>query len=187
MAYAIIWHDPQKRQRKLMTKKLGYYAPIDFRKELSLLMGEQGFHWVALRSVDLSRPCSKCKGKTLSAHSEVSSQCTLCLDVGYSYVDKLIKGYSYRGSPGNDENTQVGIINTENLVWALQHNSYPKTSDYILELDLDLTTGVPRQPFRIIRTHKVSDAQAMLGDDRKIKFWRCFTQESNLSFGRPSA
>jgi hypothetical protein len=163
-----------------------YYGPIDLRKEIKTLIDLEGFHWIALRSVDLSRPCSKCKDEIDPQYSDVSIQCSVCLGIGYSYIDKLTKGYGFRGATAIDQRTNVVMINTENIVWVLQHNIYPKNSDYILELDLDESTGIPKQPFSIIKAYKIQDAQSMLGDDRRIEFWSCYTEESNIDLGRSS-
>lgn len=167
-----------------MSKKLGF---IDLRKEIELLAGATGFSWVALRSIDLSKPTTEAK-KSLPSNYDQSNINFKNIVSNYYFIDKLVKGYRYMAQPGFDYQSQIGTINTKTQVYIIAHDKKPKNTDYILELDLDEETGQPKQPFRIARVFNIQDAQPMRGGQPRtitggIEFWRCYTEEDNLGYG----
>jgi len=167
-----------------MTKKLGF---IDLKKEIKLLSESVGFSWVALRSVDLNKPTKEAQG-SLPQNYEQSNLNYNNIVSNYYFVDKLIKGYRYLAQPGFDYQAQIGTINTKTQVYIIEHDKMPKNTDFILELELDETTGQPKQPFSISRVFDIQDAQPMRGGQPKtiaggIEFWRCYVEENNLGYG----
>lgn len=165
-----------------MAKKLGF---INLRKELATLRDHVGFRWTALRSADLNTPCIECSKKVPAQYDQVSGTCKSCLGIGYAYMDKLVPAFSYLGQPGFDFLSQIGFINTKTRVYIIEYGYKPKNTDYIMELDLDESTGIPRQPFVVTRTFKIQDSEVMRGGEPTshvgaIDFWRCYVEERNL-------
>lgn len=158
--------------------------PIDLRKELALLRKHLGHRWVAHRSIDLSKACTECGRVNDDIHRQPQKTCSACHGIGYSYVDKVVKGFRYLSVPGVDLKTSVGFVNTRSEVYILEHDCYPKPVDWILELELNETTMVPVQPFRVTSAFKIQDCMALRGDNGRIEFWRCPVEERNLDYGR---
>lgn len=156
---------------------------IDLRKFLREIRDTVGFRWIALRSVDLSKPCLECIKKAPDNYDSPSGVCSRCLDIGFNYVDKLIKGYRFQATPGVDIAANVGPINIPKQNYILEWNTFPKSTDWILELDLDEVTQIPKQPFKITSAFKIEDANSLRGDNGRIEFWKCTVEERNLSLG----
>lgn len=157
---------------------------IDLRKYFKELQNEMGFRWVALRSVDLTIPCAECKRKVADNYDQPYSGCKTCLGIGYSYVDKLVKGYRYMASPGIDTKSNIGTLNIQSQNYVVQYNAVPKNVDWILELELDEKTMIPRQPFVITSAFKIDDAHPLRGIDGKIEYWKCRVTEKNTHLGK---
>lgn len=160
--------------------KLNY---IDFRKELYLLRDNMGFRWVALRSVDLSKPCNECKAKVPDNYDQSFARCKACLGIGYLYIDKLVKGYRYsqRAFPGIRDSGAITI--SENR-YIFQHDSNPKVVDWVLELELNEETLIPVQPFKITAAYKIKDVSIFRGDNGRIDFFVCSIEEQKITLGR---
>jgi len=158
--------------------------PIDLRKELSILRKYIGHRWVAHRSIDLSKPCTECNRINNEIHNQPQKTCKTCYGIGYAYIDKIVKGFRYLSTPGVDLRSSVGSINTRTEVYILEHDCYPKPVDWILELQLNESTMVPVQPFKVTTMFKVQDCMALRGDSSRIEFWRCSVEERNLDSGR---
>jgi len=167
-----------------MAKRLGF---INLRKEIRALLREVGFYWMALRSADLTQRCVECSKKIPANYDQAPRFCPQCFNTGYLFRDELVKGFRYLSQPGLDFLSEGGPLNIKTQVFILEHDEFPKSVDYLLELDLHEETGVPRQPFKITKAHKIQDAQPMRGDDGRIEFWRCFTEERSLGLGRTIA
>lgn len=157
---------------------------LDLRKELKVLMETSGFRWVALRTTQLDQPCTECVKRTLPQYDGPPGSCMKCLNTGHLFVDKLVKGYSYLPAAGRDFLSDIGVINTETVVFILEQGSKPKTGDLVCELDLDEATGTPRQPFAIRRVFKIQDSKEMRGDDGRIEFFKTYCEEYNLDVGQ---
>lgn len=164
--------------------KLNY---IDLRKELRILRDTMGFRWVALRSVDLSKPCNQCKAKTPDNYDQGHSRCNACLGIGYTYIDKLIQGYKYTQTPEFliRGASPVGPHGIQTVHYLLQDGANPKYVDWILELELNETTLIPIQPFRITSAFKIEDVATFRSDMGRIEFFNCLVQEQHLSLGKP--
>ena len=102
------------------------------------------------------------------------------METGHLFVDKLVKIQRARSLPGIDLATQIGKVNTSSVTFVMENGSKPKNSDWILELDLDEDTGAPRQPISIIRTFKIQDAFPARGENSRIEFWYCHSEERNF-------
>lgn len=167
-----------------MTKKLGF---IDLRKEVELLSKATGFSWVALRSVDLTKPTTEAQKYVASSYDQSNVNFKHIVS-NYYFIDKLVKGYRYMAQPGIDYQSEIGTINTKTQVYIIAHDKKPKNTDYILELELNEETGQPKQPFKIARVFNIQDSQPMRGGQPKtinggIEFWRCYAEEDNLGYG----
>lgn len=167
-----------------MGKKLGF---INLRKEMKLLSESVGFSWVALRSVDLTKPTTEAQESVPQNYDQSNTSYSNIVS-NYYFVDKLIKGYRYLAQPGFDYQSQVGALNTKTQVYIIEQDKKPKNTDFILELELDEETGQPKQPFSVSRVFSIQDAQPMRGGQPEtipggIEFWRCYVEEDNLGYG----
>ena len=149
---------------------------LPIRDALKVLSDTSGFRWIALRSQDRSKKCTKC----LNSKKTI---CTGCLSTGFLFVDKLIEAYSYLAVQGRDFLTEIGKVNTDTHIYILKHGSKPKEGDFIAELDLNEDTGEPRQPFAIRRYFKVQDSKEYRGQDGRIEYWRVYAEEHNFDTG----
>ncbi len=159
---------------------------IDLRKELQTLRDNLGFRWLALRSVDLTRPCHECQKKVPANYDQSPGLCKACLGIGYTYIDKLIEGFKYRPYSLFQVRgfSNVGPMGIDSVNFVLQHNSNPKPVDWILELELDETTMIPVQPFKITGAYRIEDVTIFRGDSGRIEFFRCNVLEQNLTLGK---
>jgi len=161
-----------------------YFATrLDLRKEMEVLIKTSGFRWVALRTAQLDQPCTQCTKRTEPQYESPPGSCMKCLNTGFLFIDKLVKGYSYLPAAGRDFLSDIGVINTETVVYILQSGAKPKTGDYICELDTDELTGVLRQPFVIRHVFVIQDSKEMRGDDGRIEFFKTYCEEHNLDKG----
>lgn len=160
------------------------YDFIDLRKELAELKAHAVHKWVALRSVDLSKPCNECKAQEDPNYDQPAAYCKTCMSMGYSYIDKLVKGYRFEAAPGFDTKSNIGILNLKTQVYILEHGAVPKPVDWILELDMNEVTMVPKTPFKITNSFKIENALDMRDKDGRIEFWRCYVRERNLDLGK---
>lgn len=161
------------------------YGFIKLRKELSNLVENEG-HWVALRSIDLTKPTTEAQ-EGIPENYDQSHPDYNNIVANYYFVDKLLKSFRYLAQPGFDFQSRIGVINTKTQVYILEHDKKPKNTDYILELDLD-ENGIPKQPFKIQRVFRIQDAQEMRAEDPGTHhgsqiFWRCFCEEHNVGYG----
>jgi len=164
-----------------LAKKITF---IDLRKEIDTIREAVGFYWVALRTASLSQRCTECL-KSIGAETEgPNPDCITCLGSGYPFVDKVTQGFRYLSTPGFDFATQIGNVNTEAEVFIIEHDKQPKSTDYIVELELNEVTGAPIQPFKITRVFKIQGAFPLRGDKGRIEFWRCFVEERNFTRGQ---
>jgi len=161
-----------------MVKKLSF---INLRKEIETLRDITGFRWIALRVADLSKRCTECMKQIPANYDQPSPYCKSCLGIGYSFSDKLVKGFRYLGAPGFDFKMNIGIINTQTQIYILEYNKEPKSTDLIFELLLDESNQNPVQPFQITSVYKIQNSFPLRGDNGRIEFWRCFVEEKNLS------
>jgi len=146
---------------------------IDLRGEVDFIQKRYSFYWVALRSMYLNTKCPCFDGIP-------NKKCSKCMGTGYLYVDKLVKAQNARTTPGLDFSTQIGKINTQTITWIIQHDKRPKTTDWILELDLDESTRIPRQPFVVKRSFAIQDAWPYRGKNGEIIYWYCLSEERNF-------
>lgn len=161
-----------------------WYGAIDFRKDIEVIKKNGGFRWISLRSVDLTKRCTECLKKLGPQYEDPAADCTLCMGIGYPFIDKLVKAFRYLSAPGFDFLSSIGTVNTKTVVYILEHDAFPKNTDYIIELDLDESTGIPRQPFSIRGMFKINDSHDMRGKDGRIEFFRCYVEEHNFDRGR---
>ncbi len=157
---------------------------IDLRKELEFLRAYEGHRWLALRIADLSKPCKAYMDKEAGNYDQPAPYCKSCLGIGYSYIDKLIKGFRYQASPTLGFKGNIGVLDTETKIFILEYDAIPKRFDWILELDLDENTMQPKQPFRITNAFKIEDSLALRGEDGRIEFFRCNTKARLLDIGK---
>ncbi|RMG69772.1 MAG: hypothetical protein D6710_08275 [Nitrospirae bacterium] len=165
-----------------MKRKLGF---IDLRKEIELLADNVGFSWVALRTIDLNTKCTECSKRVGNQYETPPEECKTCFGTGHLYVDKLVRGFRDLSQPGFDFLSELGVVNTKTQVYIIEHDKYPKSTDFILELDLDEKTGQPKIPYKIQRVFKIQDAHPLRGGQPeghpgRIEFFRCFVEERNF-------
>ena len=153
---------------------------LDIRKEIKTLKDSVGFYWLALRSVALDEPCIECSKTVGGNYDQPDPNCSTCLGIGYTWVDKIVKGFTYQFAPGFDFRAEIGMLNTQSRIYMLEHDAMPKNLDHILELDLNEATGRPKQPITINRSFKIQGAFPQRGDKGRIELWRCFVEERNF-------
>jgi len=156
---------------------------IDLREELNLILDNITPHWVALRTAQLDQPCPECIKRVKPQYNTPPGSCMKCLNTGHLFVDKIINTYSYQASAGRDYIANLGKISAETVIYIIKHDSRPKQGDYICELDLDESTGIPRQPFRIRRIFSIEDSKEFRGDDGRIEYFKLYCEENNLDRG----
>lgn len=164
-----------------MTRKIGF---IDLRKEIETLASHVGFRWLVLRKVDLTLPCTECKTRVPANYDQVPSACKSCMGIGFAFSDEILRGFRYLSNPGFDFLSQVALINTQSLVFILEHDKAPKDTDYLLEVVLDESTGDIIIPPKISRIYKIQDSLPMRGGQPgpvgRIEFYRCSVEERNF-------
>ena len=149
---------------------------LSIKKELDELSKTSGFRWVALRSQDRTKKCTKCSAET-------RLKCVSCLGTGFLFIDKLVEGYSYLAVHGREFRSEIGRVSTNTPVYILKDTSKPKEGDLVAELDLDEETGIPRQPFRIRSLFLIQDSKEYRGESGEIEFFRLYTKEQNFDRG----
>jgi hypothetical protein len=164
-----------------MVKRLSF---LDLRKELATLESNVAFSWVALRSAQLGSQCSACMKRIGPQYGIPSPSCVRCLGSGYLFVDKLVRAYQPRPLPGVDFFSELGLVNTKTQAFFLKEPTKPKNTDFILELDLDEATGIPRQPFTITRIFSIQTAESLRGVKGRIEYWMALTEERNFDRGQ---
>jgi hypothetical protein len=149
---------------------------LPIRDAVKALSDVAGFRWVALRSQDRTKKCTKCQDTP-------KLNCNSCLSTGFLFVDKIIQAYSYLAVQGRDFLTEIGKVNTDTHIYIIKHGAKPKEGDFIAELDLIESTGEPRQPFAIRRLFKVQDSKEYRGQDGRVEYWRVYAEEHNFDRG----
>tara|TARA_R110002074_G_scaffold402324_1_gene607030 strand:+ start:69398 stop:69958 length:561 start_codon:yes stop_codon:yes gene_type:complete len=142
-----------------------------------------GFQWLGLRQPDFSKKC----GCTPIEGTSENHTCTRCLNTGYLFTDYLVKGYFWMGVLGSEFGASPGILSTQQKNLVIEHDRPVSKFDFVLELDKDPETGVPRQPFSIMRYNRVQDSIGLKGDSAKTEFWKCVLEERNVEDGRPQS
>jgi hypothetical protein len=161
-----------------------FFNKLNFRKELELLRDTVGFTWAALRAQKLDEDCSECMRYIGGQYDQPSPSCKTCLGSGHPFTDKLVKLYRYLSTPGFDHRTSIGNIGTRVDKCYLEYDEVPKEGDFVLELELNESTGVPVQPFNVIRAFEVEDAHPNRGVNGRVEFWTCRIEERNFGIGK---
>ncbi len=149
---------------------------LDFAKELDRLSKVGGsFRWFALRKPDLSKKCT-CAG---------NSRCKRCFDTGYLFSDELVKVYTWAAVFGVEFQTKAGSISTQTKNFVIEYSRDLSKQDYLLELDIDMVSGEPIQPFKIMRAYKLADYAIITARDNKPAYWMANAEEREFSDGKP--
>lgn len=106
------------------------------------------------------------------------------MGTGHLYVDKLVKAQRIRSVPGGHLRTKLGKISTEIKNWVIESRNKPKSTDWILELDLNERTNAPKQPFSVVRAFSIQSAKPARGKRGRIEYWHCTAEERNFTFGQ---
>ncbi len=157
---------------------------IDLQKHFDVLRKHVGFSWVALRSAKLDTRCSECARVVGSQYDQTNPNCKTCLGIGHAFTDKLVKARKSDRSSAKKFLTEIGAIGTDTKNFFIESDVFPKTSDFILELDLDELTGSPVQPFRIRRAYKIQSTAANRGKKGRIEYWNCLAERRSFDLGR---
>ena len=134
-------------------------------------IGEDGFRWLVLRQADRSKPCRY-------------GPCSRCLNTGFGFTDILIKGYLWEMSPAFSFPMAAGIISTSVKNLVVKFNRPLQKFDQVIEISLDPDTGEVVQPFEIIRTYLLSDANPLRGKGGRVEFWSAIAEERTLTDDR---
>jgi hypothetical protein len=161
-----------------------FFNRLNFRKEINALKDTNGFNWAALRSVQLDQNCVECTKSVGAQYDQPSPECKTCMGTGHPYVDKIVKIYRYLSTAGFDHRSPIGNLSTRVDKCYIEHDARPKENDFVLELESNELTGVPVQPFNIIRVFQIEEAHPNRGTDGRIEFWTCTIEERNLELGK---
>jgi hypothetical protein len=161
-----------------------FYNKIDVKEEFRVLLEQAEFRWVALRAADLTKKCMYCFMRGGPQYQDNSSVCDKCMGTGHRYTDRIVKTYSYQTSRAFDRLTNIGVLSNNTEIYVFEGDAYPKNTDFVLELDSDETTRIPRQPFAITRMMKINDVQDLREIDGTIAYWRCFVTKYNFDRGQ---
>ena len=143
-----------------------------------------GFKWIALRQADYDTPCLCTQSE--EGYSHPTSDCSRCLGTGYLFTDFLTRAYIWGGFfAGTEFPSEVGRISTQGRNAVLEHDRPVNKFDQILELDLDPEDGKIRQPIRVIRAFTIVDAEAKIGKNSRVEFWKCILEERTLDDDKP--
>lgn len=159
-----------------MSKKIDF---IDLRSIIEELADDSSWTWMALRKCDTSKKCH-CAGDSQS-FEKASPDCPRCFGSGYSFTDHLVKGYAWVRSPGVEFRTSVGTLSTETKSAILRWHREVTTSDYLLKLASDSSTGEIVRPFKIVGVFDIQDAIPLHAKEQRVEFWKLSVEERNLS------
>jgi len=167
---------------KIPTKSQSKFLGPDLRKEIEYL-SKSSFKWMALRSIDYTKPCScaAIKNNTL----DPQPMCSRCMKTGYLFTDYLVKAFTWKDVLGVLFNASPTTISTLRNNIVIRHHKVVNKRDYVLELELNPDTGIITQPFRIIRMFQIQDVWPLIGDSSRREFWKCSIEERNVDDGRP--
>lgn len=135
------------------------------RKELVQWLDDHG-HWGVHRSALLNKKCpclSRDNGKTNSA-------CRRCLGTGHMFVDYIVKLDKRTFSPEFVRDAGVGEARVGDFRYYLERIVPVKQDDLILEVELDESTLLPVQPFRIREAYRVKAVEDMRDRGGRLEF-----------------
>jgi len=162
----------------------------DVRAEFSkLLDGDdvvpQRGHWVLLRRMDKTQRCT-CWGREAAGtdrymddsrkYDEPEEDCPICNGEGWIYDDEL---HLVRrrivappiGLAGQEQQTEVGIMNVPYLVFYFKYYVNPKKEDKVIEIENN-DDGEPVRPFSRKEIYNISIAEPFRDKKGRVEFWR---------------
>lgn len=163
---------------------------IDLRTELTKFLDGDDFlpqrgHWILLRRMEKTQRCT-CWNKVASGsdrymddsrkYDEPKEDCTICGGNGWIYDDEL---HLVRrriiappiGLAGQEQQTEIGIINVPYLVFYFKYYVNPKKEDKIIEIENN-AAGEPVRPFSHTEIYNISIAEPFRDINGRIEFWR---------------
>ncbi|RMH18624.1 MAG: hypothetical protein D6698_06745 [Gammaproteobacteria bacterium] len=154
---------------------MGRQSFIDPRTVLARIRDDGHYRWVGLRQANRNQKCDH-KG---------DAPCPRCLNTGFVFTDFLVKAYLWISTPGVEFYSEAGRISTFRVRCVVQHDRPVNKYDMILELAADHDTGIPTQPFSIIRTYVVADSFGIRGREGKVLYWAVYLEERTTQDGKP--
>lgn len=130
--------------------------------------GGEGFRWLVLRQTNRDMPCA-------------NGPCARCLGTGYGYTDNLVKGFIWNLIPAFKVHSRAGVLSTSIRNLVVEYNRPLKKFDQILEITLDPNTGLPLQPFQVLRSFVLGDASPARGKNGRVEFWKAVVEERSLT------
>ena len=152
---------------------------MNLRNEINQL-STQGFRWYGIRHADLSKTCICVTDGTGGVRNPLPS-CKRCFGTGHLFTDYLAHGYGWPSVLGTAFRTGPGQISTQTRNFVFRYDSIIAKFDLVLDLSLDLDTGDPIQPFKILKVYEIQDSSQMAGFEGRLEFWKCIAEERNLS------
>lgn len=140
------------------------------------------FRWVALREADLSKQCT-CVQESEKGLRQASASCKRCFGSGYVFTDYLVKGFEWVFTPATHFQAELGQMSTQVRHFVVRRTRPLKKFDFLVDLDINPDTGVPKQPFKMIRVYQIQDVRAFSGRGGRVEFWKCTAEERTLTTG----
>lgn len=144
---------------------------------------QTSFHWLVLRSADISKFC-ECVNESPENTNQPSASCRRCFATGRIYTDYLIKGIQYsrsRQDTGFEISTPPGILNNSSYKYAITiKDIIPKSTDLIIEVDRNKNTGEIVTPIRIVEVFDIEDVRIIYGDKGREEFYTLSVQRRSI-------
>lgn len=144
------------------------------------------FHWLVLRSAHLDKYC-ECTNEVPLSQVGTRPPCKRCLSTGRMYTDYLMKGIQYlptRNFAGDEIFAAPGVLHNSGRRYAFNvKDVVPKSTDLILEIDLNKDTGQPIIPIKILEVFNILQIRRLWGDRGREEYYIAMTEQRQIMPG----
>lgn len=163
----------------------GAWENLSIRRTLKELENaESGFHWIVIRSADLSGKCECLNEQVPRNHESPDPSCKRCLGTGYVFTDYLAKGLQYsqtRQFRGEEIQMPAGVLNNSNFRYALNIKEIvPKTTDLLIEIELNKNTGDPVTPIKVQEVYDIQHVRRLWGDQGREEYYSLNVEQRQI-------
>ncbi len=164
-----------------------FWENLDLREHLGELEYYQGsFHWLVLRSAHLDKFCECVKEMPIHFQGSLPP-CKRCLSTGRIYTDYLIKGIQYlptRNFAANEVFAAPGVIHNAGRRYAFTvKDIVPKSTDLVLEIDLNKNTGQPITTIKILEVFNIQQVRRLWGDRGREEYYIALVEQRQIMPG----